>query len=445
MKKNRNALSAPTKQIRKGVYIYKVNSSPYWRVRVWIPSEGRYRVRSTKEATRIEAAKAADEFAAKLQGHGELAAVPKSRSFETFADRLMQRQKAQVKQEQLHKGTEQGDVYTIRNNEWGLIAFFGRRDISSIRPKDVSAYVTWMQKEREEPLAASTINRRISCLRKILKLAQEEDVIGEMPAVARAPRDDRPRPYFRFEPLVSNSEDALSAVLKGADFLAEAGEVVRGVKVTYELKDFIRFMLVSFLRPTLSEIYALRNRDITVASNPDRLLLTLKKGKTGHRTVVTLPSGVLLYQRQMKRYPDAKADDFFFLPMYRNRSTALRIFQRQFKRVLVNRVLENDEVSGDGHSLYSLRHTAICMRLVTSDAQVNIFTLAKNAGTSVEQIERFYARFLPLSPELVKNLHSQGEWQVQVQREAEESAAKADAQRKKLGVEKIYLEPGGPI
>ena len=36
--------------------------------------------------------------------------------------------------------------------------------------------------------------------------------------------------------------------------------------------------------------------------------------------------------------------------------------------------------------------------------QGNIFNLAKNAGTSVEQIERFYARNLPLSPELAKNL-----------------------------------------
>ena len=33
----------------------------------------------------------------------------------------------------------------------------------------------------------------------------------------------------------------------------------------------------------------------------------------------------------------------------------------------------------------------------------------KNAGTSVEQIERFYARNLPLSPELAKNLQSFGE------------------------------------
>ena len=37
------------------------------------------------------------------------------------------------------------------------------------------------------------------------------------------------------------------------------------------------------------------------------------------------------------------------------------------------------------------------MRIILSEGKVNIFNLAKNAGTSVDQIERFYARNLPLS------------------------------------------------
>jgi hypothetical protein len=58
--------------------------------------------------------------------------------------------------------------------------------------------------------------------------------------------------------------------------------------------------------------------------------------------------------------------------------------------------------------LYSLRHTAICMRIILSEGQVNIFNLAKNAGTSVDQIERFYARNLPPSKEMAINLQSFG-------------------------------------
>ena len=80
------------------------------------------------------------------------------------------------------------------------------------------------------------------------------------------------------------------------------------------------------------------------------------------------------------------------------------MFQRQF-----NNGLKYDRMTDTESSVYCPRHTAICMRIILSQGRVNIFNLAKNAGTSVEQIERFYARNLPLSPELAKNLQSFGE------------------------------------
>ncbi len=46
------------------------------------------------------------------------------------------------------------------------------------------------------------------------------------------------------------------------------------------------------------------------------------------------------------------------------------------------------------------------MRLVLSHGQVNIYSLAKNASTSVNQRERFYAKRLPISKELMENLQS---------------------------------------
>jgi hypothetical protein len=91
-----------------------------------------------------------------------------------------------------------------------------------------------------------------------------------------------------------------------------------------------------------------------------------------------------------------------------NRDSAKRIAQRQFNALLKECDLKQNPLFQYPHSLYSLRHTAICMRLTLSKGQVNIYTLAKNAGTSVNQIERFYARHLPLSAELVKNLQSFG-------------------------------------
>lgn len=49
------------------------------------------------------------------------------------------------------------------------------------------------------------------------------------------------------------------------------------------------------------------------------------------------------------------------------------------------------------------------MRIILSHGRVNIFNLAKNAGTSIEQIEQFYAKNLPHSAEMAKNLQSFGD------------------------------------
>lgn len=108
----------------------------------------------------------------------------------------------------------------------------------------------------------------------------------------------------------------------------------------------------------------------------------------------TLEGAVAPYKRLRDHYPDATGEDYLFLPYYENRATAARVFARQFNKLMEETGLKMDTVLQTDRTIYSLRHTAICMRLVLSEGKVNIFTLAKNAGTSVNQIERFYARNL---------------------------------------------------
>ena len=122
-----------------------------------------------------------------------------------------------------------------------------------------------------------------------------------------------------------------------------------------------------------------------------------------------MPGAVTAYERIRQRYPDVGGENYIFLRAYPNRATASRIFQRQFNLVMEQTGLKHDPVTNTDRSIYSLRHTAICMRIILSHGKVNIFNLAKNAGTNVEQIERFYAKHLPLSREMAKNLQSFGE------------------------------------
>jgi hypothetical protein len=122
-----------------------------------------------------------------------------------------------------------------------------------------------------------------------------------------------------------------------------------------------------------------------------------------------MEAAVSVYKRIQERYPDAGGEDYLFLPHYENRTTASKFISRQFNSLLKRADIERDIFTGKKHTLYSLRHTAICMRITLSGGKVNIYNLAKNAGTSVDQIERFYAKHLPLSREMAVNLQSFGD------------------------------------
>ena len=241
-----------------------------------------------------------------------------------------------------------------------------------------------------------------------MKLARQEGLIDVVPATPRVKRMDNPRPFFRFHPLVDKEHDEYKKLLETAKEMADEIECEDSI-ITDELYDFILFMVHSFLRPTESEVYALTHRDIVVADDPKRLIISVRKGKTGHRIINTMPAAVSVYGRLRSRNKGAATDDFLFLPTFKNCSTAKRIVQRQFNALLQRCQLKEDRYSNSVHTVYSLRHTAICMRIILSQGKVNIFNLAKNAGTSVDQIERFYARNLPLSREMAINLQSFGE------------------------------------
>jgi hypothetical protein len=297
--------------------------------------------------------------------------------------------------------------YALDSDDWGLIKKFGSRDVRELRTHDYNNFLKAL-KTRRPDLSASTLNTIMATFRNVLKVALNEGVIDAVPSTPRPSRSDNPRPYFRFHPLVAKEDDEYKKLLKTAKLLATEQVVVRYAPITAELYDLILFCVHSFVRPTTTELYAIRHRDVAVDYDPKRLMLTIANGKTGHRISSTMKDAVGVYERIKKRYPDAIPDDYIFMPSYANRATAARIVQRQFNELLDRTSLKADPTSNEPRSVYSLRHTAICMRLVISEGEVNIYNLAKNAGTSVEQIERFYAKHLPTTPELARNLQSIG-------------------------------------
>ena len=395
----------PAIKLYKGLSIYRVAKSRFWYVRIWDRSQKKYLVKSTGEDSVIRAREVAQELALSLLRSERV--TDTQYQFKTYAIKMLNKSKSQVDGGERSIGYMKSIHWAIQNEDWGLVKWFGPKDVRKLRTHDFQEYFAELDRRRPD-LSPSTKNTLMAAFRNVLKIARDEGVIDVVPDTPRARQKDNPRPFFRFHPLVSKDEDAYKKLLNGAQRMAAEQVEIRGITVTDELYDLLMFIVHSFVRPITTELYALKHKDVTVADDPKRLILTVQNGKTGYRSSNTMPAAVSIYERICERNPNRCADDYLFLPDYANRTTASKIIQRQFHSLLERADIQHDAVTGKKHTLYSLRHTAICMRLILSHGKVNIFNLAKNAGTSVDQIERFYAKHLPLSREMAINLQSFG-------------------------------------
>jgi len=166
---------------------------------------------------------------------------------------------------------------------------------------------------------------------------------------------------------------------------------VRYVPLTSEVYDFIIFATNTFVRP--SDWYLLQHKHVEVVKEKGTkyLLLTPPQPKTVRRQSASMEVAVVVYERLRERHEKlglAGDDDYLFFPEFKNRAYALATIRRQFEHVLEEARLKHDK-QGRGRTLYSLRHTALMFRLLKGD-KIDIFMLARNALTSVNQLERFY-------------------------------------------------------
>jgi hypothetical protein len=108
---------------------------------------------------------------------------------------------------------------------------------------------------------------------------------------------------------------------------------------------------------------------------------------------VTLQSAVFVYEK-LKQFHSLRGQanpaDYLFFPELTDRKFVLIYFGWQFKFVQEQACIEANASNGKSRTLYSLRHTSITFRLLY-DRSIDLLTLARNARTSVEMIEKFYS------------------------------------------------------
>jgi hypothetical protein len=152
----------------------------------------------------------------------------------------------------------------------------------------------------------------------------------------------------------------------------------------YEMSDFVLFLVHTFLRS--SEWASLQHRHIEVVKGTKPYLrIAVVKGKTRLRTGISMPNAVYVYERICKR-TGGKPDTHLFLSDITNRETARDKMRDRFEALLQATNLKRNAL-GQTRVIHSLRHTSLMFRVL---ADVDLFLLARNAGTSIDQLERFY-------------------------------------------------------
>jgi len=298
-----------------------------------------------------------------------------SDTFKHYADKLIEMQKQRPIPPSglaLHKRTLQ-----LLKRKNGLLEYFGTRAITTIKRKDVDDFLLQLPLN-ETPLSTPTISKHLNILKQILDSA-EVDI--KMPKPRG--RKGTSRGFFDIENY-KKIRDTSKAIV-GEQFKMENGHAVI---VTEDLHDFIVFMMSSMLRPTVSEVYSIRHKDIKKKTEGKTEYLEFKcNRKNRTMTVQTLPTGAYVYRDICERVPDRKPSDYIILPYISNRRHAMKIMTRMFRYLLEKCELKFDE---DGRALtpYSLRHSSITFNLM--NPKTTPMQIARRADTSLKMIDQFY-------------------------------------------------------
>lgn len=359
--------------------IFKVECSPHYWARVYI--NGKYKIKSLKTDVRKDALTHAKTFYEDALVDTRLGTVKptKSKSFAVIGNTYIETLNGSGKRRRYLD-----DRARFKKE---LIPHFGEQDVSQITNADIGAL---FKKLEAKKLSPATINHYAIVLRKILNYAADNRIINSVPNFPRIHGKSTSvtkRDYFDL--------NEINELKKAVTLLAREKATVRGNPITLELKYIILFMVNSFIRP--SDLRVLRHSHIVVKDRPDEasplyqhyLLLTHPATKTTDQEVVTMPAAYRYYQKLLalqKKRGYGEGHQFLAYPEYPNRTTMMNVLSRLF-RAVVNRAGIVSE--GEKHTLYSLRHSSIMLRLLYGE--VNTLQLARNARTSQAMIEKHYA------------------------------------------------------
>jgi integrase len=350
------------------VHVYIRAGSPVWQCSTYLDGKN-HRV-STKEKSLGKAKDFAEDWFFRLRqmkSEGTLFSGP---TFSQAAKRFMEEYEAMT-EGQRNPVYVQGHHGRIRNH---LSPFFGKMAVKDITAGVVQDYRIQRVKSAPEgkPPSRSTMHHEIVTLRQVLKTAQRQGWIDQVPDIS-APFQGSSKVTHRgwFSPeeykqlYTATRQNIKRAVSPYHKRLAE------------QLHDKVLFMANTGIRP--DEANWLEYRDVEIVEDDatgETILEIEVRGKRGVGFCKSTTGAVRPFQRMVERSQPEPTDRLFPAD-----------HKKQFNRILEEQNLKFDR-QGNRRTLYSLRHSYISFRLLEG---ADIYQIAKNCRTSVEMIEKHYA------------------------------------------------------
>ncbi len=374
--------------------IYLTNASRYWQVRCYL--KGKTYTQSLKTTNKQAAISLAKQFfhikTAELYVDKIEVRDDKKAKFADLMPGVVQSLQARVKRGEFSEANIPIFLQRMHNN---ILPYFGEMIMEQIGYKQLNDFMEQMSNRN---LSAITVHQHMVAIRKVFAHAHGNGIIKILPKFPAVKVIDKPRGSFsitEYRDLVRLArqrigehvpEKFLSKYRSSKQILERHGHI------NSDLYWMIRFMVNGFMRP--SDIKLLQHKHVTVVRGKHIYLrLNLPETKKHYKPIVTLQPAVFVYEKllaKQKAEGFGRPDDYLFQPGLLDRRWLLVAYGWQFMYLQSLAGITANAANGKTRTIYSLRHTAMTFRLLYG-GKIDLITLARNARTSVEMIERFYS------------------------------------------------------
>lgn len=351
--------------------------NPKWQARIRVPNATGYKVVSTKCSDLVEAqvfaANLYEELYFTVKAGGSLNSKTFKQVFEEWEKSLTLTNKTR------HGGSWKSTIDRVRSY---ALSYFATKKLDELTNKDFAEYWDWRRTNYvKKPPTEGTLRREKTSIIPLFKFAKQRGYINTVPEIEAPRHKSQRRSTFTADEWQILYTQARSWV-KEAEHLATWRDRFIGQQY---------FLILANTGLRVGEARNLRWSDLrTINIDSSSQLIAWVKGKTGAREVVFQPGADAyvkrLYDLRFKELNE-KPDPNSYVFTHKDGRRILS-FKKSFSSLMKYAGLEAVR-NGMTRTIYSLRHFYATQRL---ENETSPFLLAKQMGTSIEMLEKFYGQ-----------------------------------------------------